>query len=471
MDSNGNGNDNARGLPGEVEALTRLEDALHGSPADATELVLLGDSTDVTRYANSEIHQNVSQINTRVAVRVAVGRATARVFTNSLDLAELREAIEKAVTLAKLQAPNSHFQPLPSPDMGYPAPANSPKSYFESTDGMSAQKRAEAVGRVIETAAQAGFAAFGTYRSSTSELAVASSTGIRSYAAFTTAYLKALVEGTGGTGFGDALDRDAGRIDAERVAAQAVAKCRANHDQAELEPGDYEAIFAPNAVADMVRFPAVWGMGARQALDGQSFMSGRIGEAVASGVVSVWDDPTDPRCLPIAIDYEGLPTQRVDIIANGMAIGPVYDSQTAQEAGVKSTGNASSPFGGFSSGPSADHIVMPAGSSTLEEMVSHVAHGVLVTRFHYTHCPDRQRVIATGTTRDGTFLIRAGQIVGALKNLRLEMSVLDLLSSLQEAGEGKLCQDWWAQNGMDTTNYFVPTMRFGRCTFTGVTTF
>jgi hypothetical protein len=51
------------------------------------------------------------------------------------------------------------------------------------------------------------------------------------------------------------------------------------------------------------------------------------------------------------------------------------------------------------------------------------------------------------------------------------MGVLDLLSSLQESGEGKACQDWWASNGMATQHYFVPTMRFGRCTFTGVTTF
>jgi hypothetical protein len=33
------------------------------------------------------------------------------------------------------------------------------------------------------------------------------------------------------------------------------------------------------------------------------------------------------------------------------------------------------------------------------------------------------------------------------------MGVLDLLTSLQEAGEGKLCQDWWAANGMATVNY------------------
>lgn len=460
------------GLLGRDEALARLEDALKGAAADAVELVLLGDRTEVTRYANSEILQNVAQVNTRVAVRAAVGKASARVFTNSLEQAELRSAIERATLLAKLQEPNPRFMGLPTPDVGYPAPTERPRSHFPSTAEQTPDARADAVGVVIDAAQREGFAAFGTFRASESELAVASTNGIRAYTSFTTAYLKALVEGAGGTGFGDALDRDAGRIDPVRVAAQAVAKCRANHDQVEIDPGEYEAVFEPNAVADMMRFPAVWGMGARQVLDGQSFMSGKLGQRVASDAVSVWDDPTDPRCLPLAIDYEGLPSQRVDIISKGIAIGPVYDTQTALEASTRSTGHASSPFqGGFMGGPTADHIVMPVGTASTEELVSRVDRGVLVTRFHYTHCPDGKRVIATGTTRDGTFLIEGGKVVAALKNLRLEMGVLDLVSSLLEAGEGELCQDWWAMNGMGTNNYFVPVMRFGRCRFTGVTTF
>lgn len=459
------------GMLGRDEAFSILEDALRGSAAEATEIVLLGDTTHVTRYANSEIHQNVSQDNTRIAVRVAVGQASARVFTNSLEIVELRKAVEDAVQLARLQSPNPRFLGLPTPEAAYPPVPDAPPAFFESSAGLSSAARAEAVGQVIGAAAAEGYSAFGTCRASTSELAVVSSTGIRAYAPFTTVYLKALVEGPHGTGFGDAYDRDARKLDASKVAAQAVARCRANHDQREIPAGNYEAIFDPNAVADMVRFPAVWGMGARQVLDGQSFMSDMLGERVAGEVVSIWDDPNDPRCLPLSIDYEGMPSRRVDIIDRGIARGPVYDYQTGMEAGTRSTGHAEAPFGDFFSGPAADHIVMPVGTAGVEEMIGNVERGVWVTRFHYTHCPDPKRVIATGTTRDGTFLIENGRVAGALKNLRLEMGVLDLLSSLQEMGEGKLCQDWWAANGMSTTNYFVPPMRFGRCTFTGVTTF
>jgi predicted Zn-dependent protease len=352
-----------------------------------------------------------------------------------------------------------------------PDQSDIPVSYFEVTAHQSPDERAEALGAVFDAAASAGMQAYGSYRASEAELIVVSTTGIRSSAAFTTAYLKVLVEGPDGSGFADALDRDVARIDARHVSAEAVAKCSINHDQQEIPPGDYEAVFEPNAVADMLRFPAVWGFGARQVLDGRSFMSGKSGERVASNVVSIWDDPGDSRCLPLSIDYEGLPARRVDIIRDGMALGPVYDWQTAREAGTESTGHAAYPFTDFEAEPTADHIVMPVGEATTEQLVKKVRNGVLVTRFHYTHCPDGKRVIATGTTRDGTFLIRDGEVVGALKNLRLEMGVMELLSSLQESGRGKLCQDWWAMNGMATNNYFVPAMRFGAARFTGVTTF
>ena len=58
--------------------------------------------------------------------------------------------------------------------------------------------------------------------------------------------------------------------------------------------------------------------------------------------------------------------------------------------------------------------MMHVGESTIDEMIARVERGVWVTRFHYTHCPDPKRVIATGTTRDGTFLIEEGKVAPVL---------------------------------------------------------
>jgi predicted Zn-dependent protease len=450
-----------------------LEAALAASPATQTEIALLRDRTAVTRYANSEIHQNVQQTNSRAAVRVAVGGATARVFTNDISRAGLTRAAEEATALARLQAPNPRFHSLPAPGSGSTPDRDAPPSFFAATADLTPEARATAVGQVIDLARADGFTAYGTYRSSSSSLSVVNSLGIRGHVDYTHAYLKALVESREGAGYGDALSRDAATIDPQAVGAQAVAKCRLNRNQREIPPGDYAAVFEPNAVADMVRFPAMIGLGARAYQDGQSFLSGRIGEAVTGPKVTIWDDPRDPRCMPLAMDSEGLPTVRVSLIEQGVARGVVYDSETAAlESDRRSTGHAASPFEDVSYGTALpSNVLMPTGSESIEELARRMGRGVLVTRFHYTSSPDRKLVVGTGTTRDGTFWVEGGEIVGALKNLRFGMSVLDLLASIEGAGAGKCCQDWWAANGMGGAYYYLPALWFGRATFTGVTTF
>src|SRR5215212_10537409 len=108
------------GAPDGAERLAVLEDALRDSPADQTEIVLLIDHTAVTRFANSEIHQNVAQADSRAAVRVAVGGATARVYTNAADVAGLRAAVREATALARRSARNPRFRSLPGPDAAVP---------------------------------------------------------------------------------------------------------------------------------------------------------------------------------------------------------------------------------------------------------------------------------------------------------------------------------------------------------------
>jgi predicted Zn-dependent protease len=100
------------------------------------------------------------------------------------------------------------------------------------------------------------------------------------------------------------------------------------------------------------------------------------------------------------------------------------------------------------------HLFVAPGQTPREELISQVERGVLVTRFHYTHCPDPQRLVVTGTTRDGTFLIEDGRIVGALRDLRFTQSVLDALSSIQALSDApELHRDWWG-----SAAHHVPAM-------------
>src|SRR4051812_27302468 len=150
-----------------------MEAALTASSAEQTEIVILRDRTALTRYANSEIHQNVYQENNRAAARVAVGGATASVFTNDISRAGLAQAVADAVARARLQAPNPRFHSLPAPGSGSTPERDAPPSFFAATADLTPEARAAAVGQVIDVASAEGYAAFGTYRSSSSSLSVA----------------------------------------------------------------------------------------------------------------------------------------------------------------------------------------------------------------------------------------------------------------------------------------------------------
>ena len=61
--------------------------------------------------------------------------------------------------------------------------------------------------------------------------------------------------------------------------------------------------------------------------------------------------------------------------------------------------------------------------------------GLLVTRFHYTNPVHPKLAIVTGMTRDGTFLVEDGKIVGPVRNLRYTQSYLDALAGTVAVGE------------------------------------
>jgi predicted Zn-dependent protease len=67
-------------------------------------------------------------------------------------------------------------------------------------------------------------------------------------------------------------------------------------------------------------------------------------------------------------------------------------------------------------------------------MIASGKRGVYVTRFHYVNVEDPMKVVLTGMTRDGTFLIENGELTTPLRNLRFTQGVLDALNTVGAVG-------------------------------------
>ena len=76
-------------------------------------------------------------------------------------------------------------------------------------------------------------------------------------------------------------------------------------------------------------------------------------------------------------------------------------------------------------------MAISAGTATIDEMVASTARGVYITHFWYVNFLNPMKTQVTGTTRDGTFLIENGKIGKAVKNMRINQSILDAFAGAE----------------------------------------
>ncbi len=104
--------------------------------------------------------------------------------------------------------------------------------------------------------------------------------------------------------------------------------------------GRMPVVLSSDAGGTMIHEAIGHGLEADLAQTGFSVYSGRVGEQVASSLVSVVDDPTLPlRRGSYCFDDEGVIAQRTTLVEKGVLKGYLYDFLTAMRDGISSTGN------------------------------------------------------------------------------------------------------------------------------------
>lgn len=436
------------------------------STADQAEVVISAADSALTRFANSTIHQNVAESDAEVRIRVVLLEAAgggARIgvaSTNNLDEAALARTLEAALSIARLQPPNPDFHSLPEP-----LPLAEVASFSDATAGCAPEARARGAGTVCLLARDSGVVASGALTTASLEFGVYNSLGIAAYHRTSQADINTVIMSDTSAGYASAFSLDVRDLDFEAIGREAVAKCLRSRSPRPLDPGEYTVILEPYAVQDFLHMLTWTGFGAVAFQEGRSFMAGRLGQQIVDPRVSIWDDGLSPDGVPLPFDFEGVPRQRVDLIRAGVASGVVYDSYTAGKEGKRSTGHAlpaPNPMG-----PVPINLFFAGGDSSLDEMVRSTERGIYVTRFHYTRPVDPMRVVITGMTRDGTFLVENGEIAYPVKNLRFTQSYLEALNHLESLSRDTRLLTGMAGFACDR----MPALKVHQFRFTGATEF
>jgi PmbA protein len=269
------------------------------------------------------------------------------------------------------------------------------------------------------------------------EVALASTTGIRSTARRTTAFLSVdAIAGEGAdsqTGTGFSVGRSPTGLDPDEAKDDAVLRATRLLGAQKARSGRCTVVFDPRVVSTLLSVVAS-ALSGEAVVKGRSFFAGRIGETVANAAVTLTDDPTDSRAFSAsAYDGEGLACRRNVLISDGVLRMFVYDTVSARRAQTRSTGSA--VRGGFSGTPSAGcrALVLTPGQMGADDILEMVGDGLYVQSVTGMHSGVNPVSGDFSVGAEG-LMIRGGSLAEPVREVTVASSLQRMLQSVVGIG-------------------------------------
>ncbi len=442
---------------GKEKSIEILKKVLSISGADQTEAVFMGGKSYLTGFANNYIHRNVGEKNYTLAVRVAIGKKIGSSSVDDLSDEGIKKVVQDAMIIAENQQENPDFVSFAKPEE-----VKDKEFFIESTAKCSPDFRAEYVNKILKATKAKELIGAGKFETNAMEIAVANSLGVKRYTRLTTSTLKSVVLSDTSSGYSMSSSIDVSKIPVNDVLKESIEIAEMGKNPISIEPGKYEVILTPYALAELIGHLNYLALNARAMKEGRSFLIGQIGKKVVGENITIYDDGLSSETIPLPFDFEGVSKKKVTFFEKGVAKDVVYDTLTAYKEGKESTGHSLPQPSSYS--PYPMNVIMKGGKSSKEEMISNVKKGLYVQRFWYTNPMDPRRAIITGMTRDGLFLIENGKITKPVKNMRFTESIVNVLNNIIELSKNKKIV-------YDMSSVTAPYARVKEFTFTSKTEF
>lgn len=372
-----------------------------------------------------------------VGVRVLLGERVGYAYTENLSDDALSRALAEASSNAEI------VEPLPGSALATDsAEAAAPSLYNPSLDAVELADKIERVKRletITRTADPRVKAVPGcSYADGASVVRVASTRGLdrhyRSNMTYALVYPIVSDQGENKTFYAMSVGRDFAAVDVEALSKQAVDGAIGRLGSKDLTSGRYPVVFTPRAVAELLSaFDSVFS--AKAAQEGKSLLAGREGQAVASPLVSLVDDPLREGGMATRpFDDEGVASRRLSLISGGRFETFLHNTQTARQAGTTTTGHASrggykgvvdvSPSNLFVEAGQADHATLVAGPGPV----------VVIDDLQGLHAGTNP-ISGDFSLASQGFLYQDGELQHPVHNFTVAGNFMDLLSNVEAVGQ------------------------------------
>jgi PmbA protein len=235
------------------------------------------------------------------------------------------------------------------------------------------------------------------------------------------------------TGLGFGVGRAPGDLDPDEIGAEAGDEASSMLGATKPESRSCPVVLSDRVAASFAGF--VGGAVCADVIQrGRSPFVDRLGEEVASKVLRIADDGTDPGGLASApFDGEGTPRGRTDLLGQGKLLAYLHDSYTARRGGAASTGNAARASYRSAPSVSPSNLMIEPGELSLDQLLERAGDGVYVTEVAGLHSgvnpvTGRYSVGATGRA------IRGGELAEPLREFTIAGDLISTLAAVQAVG-------------------------------------
>jgi PmbA protein len=239
-------------------------------------------------------------------------------------------------------------------------------------------------------------------------------------------------------------------VDPVTVGTQAAKRAVDSLGAKKMQSGVFPVIFTQSAFRSLLYHTVINAVKADFVLRERSAFKDKLGEQVASELVTVYDDGIMTNgLLTRKFDGEGVACQKTPVIQKGVLQNFLYDNYSANKAQTTSTGNAARSGGeSYASIPvlEANNFVFNKGNQTPEELIGELSNGLIIYGVQGAHSSNPESgefsVVATPVWK-----IENGAVTHALRDVMVTGVFFDVLKNVSGLGDnvrqlGQLVAPW-----------------------------
>jgi PmbA protein len=383
-----------------------------------------------TRFSNNEI--DISVAWDEYVTDVALVWNKRLVATEIRDFQNSEKRIEDLFKLAKVSKENPHYGGIAKGKFNYSKPLADEqlRSFERHSDYV--HEAIEAAQKEAGTDINTGGILFSKYE----DIYLVSSEGPKGHDARSAVELSIRAfSQVDASGHGVECSSSLNDFKPARAGEKAGQIAKLAMNPKEGNEGKYDVIFDPLFFGSML---GTWGSmaSAYSVMIQLSIFVNKIGQKVASDLVTLRDKPADYSVHNRTFDDEGFPAQENVFINKGVLKTYLHNTSTAVKFKTKTTGNAGLVQ------PTPWNIEMDAGDMSKNELFNQVKKGIYLTNTWYTRFQNYATGDFSTIPRDGIFLIEHGKIKESWKDLRLSDNILRILKQISGLSKERQHVHW-----------------------------